>query len=116
MLQQAPLIESSQSIYSSLEQAQLLHVIVHIELFLDFFSALGEDLSKLSNFAQDCAQDGLKDQNKSIAAIRRHTDSFLGYLASLSKEHFWIFAFHSIDRLGLFVLRWVNLEQVPHNR
>ena len=115
MLQQAPLIESSQSIYSSLEQAQLLHVIVHVELFLDFFSALGEDLSKLSNFAQDCAQDGLKDQNKPIAAILRHSDSFLGYLASLSKEHFRIFALHCIDRLGLLVLRWVNLEQVPHN-
>ena len=115
MLKQASLIESSQSVYSSLEQAQLLHVIVYIELFLDLFSALGEDLSKLRNLAQDRAKDGLKDQNKPVAAIRRHIDSLLGYLASLGKEHFWIFSLHYIDRLGLLISRWVNLEQVPHN-
>ena len=97
MLKQAPLVEGCQSVYSSLEQAQLLHVVVHVELFLNFLSALCENFSKLRNPAQDCSQNGLKNQDEPITGALRHIDSLLGDIASLCKKNFRIFALHGSD-------------------
>ena len=82
---------------------------------MDLFAPLGENLAEFGRFAKNRAQDGFEDEYEPIAAALCHIDSLLGNGASFGQEHLGILSFQGLDRLWLLILRWVDLEQVPHN-
>ena len=83
MLKQASLVESGQSIDGSREQAQLLHVVVDVQVTVNLSPALSQDLSKLSCLAENGTKSGFKEENETIAAGMGHIHSLFGNLTSL---------------------------------
>ena len=60
MLQEAALIESCKGVDRALDQSQLLHVIVYVEVFCDLSPAFGENPGESSCFASDLAYDSFR--------------------------------------------------------
>ena len=61
MLKQAPLVESCESVDGSLKQAQLLHVVVDVQVILDLSLTISQDLTELSCLAEDGSDGGFED-------------------------------------------------------
>ena len=115
MLQETSLVEGCQGIDSALDQSQLLHVVVYVEVIRDLFPTLGQDPCESCRFASQYANDSLKYQDKSITEALCHADALLGRFTSLSKQELRVFTLQSIDCLRLPVLCRINLEQIPND-
>ena len=62
MGKQAPLIEGGQGIDGALEQSDLGHVVVQIQILLDLEAPLLQDFCEASGLAGDLTNDGFNDE------------------------------------------------------
>ena len=115
MHQETPLVEGRQGIDRALQHANLLHVVVQVEVLLDLFAARGQHFTKLSSLASDLAEDSLEDQDAPITAASCHADTLFGNSPGLSEQNSWIFPLHGIHRLWLLAGAWINLEKIAHD-
>ena len=115
MHQKTALVECRQSVNSSLQHPDLLHIVVQIEVFLDFTATLCQHFGKLRGLTCDNSDNSLHNEETAITAVFGHADTFLSDSSGLCQEHFWVFALHCVHRLGFLVRTRVYFEKVSHN-